>query len=122
MVEHRLEAEKSAVQAQRTSLTKDNNIKKARLEGLEADLKEMLSRSVQVRRRFEDAQQADAAAAAEAEAEAEAAAAADRENANEEGGAVAEGERRTDATPAETGAGSSTTTGTPTAITPHEQP
>ena len=51
----RLEEEKQRLQANRTALMKENRKKKQRLEGLESDLKEMLSRSIQVRNRFEEA-------------------------------------------------------------------
>lgn len=51
----RLEEEKQQLQAKRATLMKDNRKKKQRLEGLESDLKEMLSRSIQVRNRFEEA-------------------------------------------------------------------
>ena len=51
----RLEEEKQELQKKRTALMKENRTKKQRLEGLESDLKEMLSRSIQVRNRFEEA-------------------------------------------------------------------
>lgn len=51
----RLEEEKQQLQSKRAALMKENRKKKQRLEGLESDLKEMLSRSIQVRNRFEEA-------------------------------------------------------------------
>lgn len=43
------------MQERRTSLAQENKTKKQRLEGLEADLKDMLGHNVHVRKRFEDA-------------------------------------------------------------------
>lgn len=55
----RLEAEKQLLQSQRSRLAEENNVKKARLEGLEADLKDMLGRSIRISKHFEDAKSAE---------------------------------------------------------------
>lgn len=51
----RLENEKRRVQTQKAALLKENRVKKRRLEGLESDLKDMLSGTARVRSRFEEA-------------------------------------------------------------------
>lgn len=50
----RLEAEKQALHSRRAAMQAENRERKKRLEGLEADLKDMLARSSLVTRRFVD--------------------------------------------------------------------
>lgn len=50
----RLEAEKQSIQANRSSLIKENKEKKLKLEELERDLKEMLTKSDAIWRRFQE--------------------------------------------------------------------
>ena len=67
---NRLEAEKQSIQAERSSLIKENKEKKQRLEELERDLKEMLSKSDAISQRFESAkEEADAVAVVTAAAD-----------------------------------------------------